>query len=152
MYIGDIESDSPSGSRPSSMHSEFLNKPGLAHSFTERQANQFVKINRASSQMDHLTFKATLLTDPSKCVMVEISRDSAILNLQRRIAEEMTNHFDLFKSLDGVRVFNITKVQNKKAVLALEEGVSSLLEDGEEILFELTSLNFWLRVNFRLLV
>ena len=61
-----------------------------------------------------------------------------------------TSHTDVFQSLDGVRAFNITKVQNKQLDLKDEFMVSDHLSDGEEVLFEIDSANFWLRIKFQL--
>ena len=59
-----------------------------------------------------------------------------------------TSHTDVFQSLDGVRAFNITKVQNKQLDLKDDFMVSDYLSDGEEVLFEIDSSNFWLRIKF----
>jgi hypothetical protein len=54
--------------------------------------------------------------------------------------------------LDGLRVFNITKPSSKKTQLPLESAVKTHFVDGEDFLFELDSFNFWLQVQFRLLL
>jgi hypothetical protein len=58
----------------------------------------------------------------------------------------MADKYDVFKSLDGLRAFNITKTVSKKAHLDLDSAVSDYFRDGEDFMFELTSFNFWLRV------
>ena len=59
-----------------------------------------------------------------------------------------TCHTDIFQSLDGVRAFNITKEKNKQLNLKEEFIISDYLNDGEEVLFEIDSSNFWLRIKF----
>ena len=93
--------------------------------------------------------KATLVTIPDRSVIVEVSETDTISNLQVIIGESMkTCHTDVFQSLDGVRAFNITKVQNKQLDLKEDFLVSDFLSDGEEVLFEIESFNFWLRIKF----
>jgi hypothetical protein len=60
------------------------------------------------------------------------------------------DNFELFKGLQLVRVFNLTRKRGKRMELPTEGLVGDYLIDGEEIYFRLESLNFWLKVEYRL--
>ena len=61
---------------------------------------------------------ATLVTDPNKRIVVEISETDTVRNLQVIIGEGMkTTHSEMFQSLDHVRAFNITMVKDKQVNL-----------------------------------
>lgn len=62
----------------------------------------------------------------------------------------MQDNFLLFKRLQNVRALNVTKKGGKRQELPLEGIISDHLKDGEEIYFQVESMNFWLKVNFRL--
>ena len=94
---------------------------------------------------------ATLVTDPNKRIVVEISETDTIRNLQVIIGEGMkTNHAEMFQSLDAVRAFNITMVKDKLLNLKDEFIASEYLQDNDEVLFEIDSANLWLKINFQL--
>ena len=62
----------------------------------------------------------------------------------------MQDNFQLFKTLDGLRAHNLSKKTKRLADLPETGTISDYLQDGEEIFFELSSINFWLKVNFKL--
>lgn len=62
----------------------------------------------------------------------------------------MQDNFLLYKNLQMVRALNITAKQGKRQELPLEDMVGQHLKDGEEIYFRVESMNFWLKVNFKL--
>ena len=49
-----------------------------------------------------------------------------------------------------VRALNITAKHGKRQELPLEDTVGMHLKDGEEIYFRIESMNFWLKVNYKL--
>ena len=70
------------------------------------------KANKAVGS--RISLKATLSTDPSKNIIVDIKIGDSLRNLQVLIGESMKTHFpDIFESLDGVRAFNITMEKDK---------------------------------------
>ena len=61
-----------------------------------------------------------------------------------------TNHAETFQSLDAVRAFNITMVKDKQVNLKDDFIAAEYLQDNDEVMFEIDSLNLWLRVKFQL--
>ena len=98
-----------------------------------------------------ITLKATLVTDPSKNIIVSVKVGDSLRNLQVIIGENMKTHYpDVFESLDGVRAFNITMKKDKFRVLKEWDIIDESFQDGDYVYFELDSLNFWLRIKFLL--
>ena len=65
-------------------------------------------------QAGGITLKATLVTDPTKNIMVEVKMGEKLRNLQVMIGEQMKQIYpEVFESLDSVRAFNITLEKNK---------------------------------------
>ena len=96
------------------------------------------------------TLKATLVTMRDRSVIVEVSETDTIGTLQVVIGESMKNSHIDFQSLNFVKAFNITKVSDKLLNLKEEYIVSDYLKPDEEVLFEIDSANFWLRIKFKL--
>ena len=116
-----------------------------------KKTNNFVQMNRAGNFSRKFMLLATLVTDPNKRIVVEISETDTVRNLQVIIGEGMkTNHAEMFQSLDAVRAFNITMVKDKLFNLKDEFLASEYLQDNDEVLFEIDSTNLWLKVNFQL--
>jgi hypothetical protein len=73
------------------------------------------------------------------------------------IAVKMESTYELFTSLSDVRVKHVRKhTINDNGVgggelLEKNDRVDDCLEDGEEVLFELSSEDIWLRIRFNLL-
>ena len=98
-----------------------------------------------------ITLKATLVTDPSKNIIVSIGVGDSLRNLQVIIGESMKTHYpDVFESLDGVRAFNITMKKDGFRVLKDEDIIDEIFQEDDHIFFEIDSLNFWLRIKFLL--
>ena len=138
-------------SRASSGHNdeeEYL----VGTSNMDYQQNQsYIQMNRKGKVSRKFMLKATLVTLPDKSVYVEVSENDTVGNLQVIIGENMkTAHTDVFQSLDGVRAFNITKVLNQQLNLKEDFLVSDYLDPDEEVLFEIDSANFWLKLKFQL--
>ena len=65
----------------------------------------------------------------------------------------MQQSYDLFNKLDMVRATSVIKASARATLnkaLALECEVKEHLADGDEVLFQIDSINFWLCVNFNL--
>ena len=123
----------------------------LIESSLNRKSENFVQMSRANKFTRKFMLLATLVTDPNKRIVVEISETETIRNLQVIIGEGMkTNHAEMFQSLDAVRAFNITMVKDKMFNLKDEFIVSDYLQDNDEVLFEIDSANLWLKINFSL--
>ena len=98
-----------------------------------------------------ITLVATLVTDTSKNIIVSVKMGDSIASLQVIIGENMKTHYpDVFESLDGVRAFNITMKKDKHRVLTERDTIDENFVDGDQIFFEINSLNFWLRIKFLL--
>ena len=98
-----------------------------------------------------ITLKATLVTDPTKNIIVSIAVGDSMRNLQVIIGESMKTHYpDVFEQLDGVRAFNITMKKDKFRVLNDSDVIDESFKDDDHIFFEIDSLNFWLRIKFQL--
>ena len=94
--------------------------------------------------------KATLVTMRDRSVIVTVSETDTIGNLQVIIGESMKNSHIDFQSLNFVKAFNITKVSDKLLNLKEDYIVADYLSPDEEVLFEIDSANFWLRIKFQL--
>ena len=99
-----------------------------------------------------IVIQATLVTDPTKRLMVEIASTQKISYLKLMIAEAMQDDFAMFSKLQNVRVLNLTKKNGKRQELPPEGIIGDHLIDGEEVYFKGDSLNLWLKINFRLFV
>ena len=99
-----------------------------------------------------IVVQATLVTDPTKRLMVEIASNQKISYLKLMIAEAMQDDFAMFSRLQNVRVLNLTKKNGKRQELPEEGLIGDHLIDGEEVYFKGDSLNLWLKINFRLFV
>jgi hypothetical protein len=66
------------------------------------------------------------------------------------IGEMLQDTFLEFNKLSMLRATNITKIQNKKFELPPDSLISDFLADGDEIMFFVDSINFWLKVNFKM--
>ena len=96
-----------------------------------------------------LTLGATLVTDPSKNIMIEVKFGDTLSYLQVVIGDQMkVSYPDQFDCLDDLRAFNITIERNKQRQLKEGDVIDDSFQDGDRIFFELNSTQIWLRVRF----
>ena len=96
-----------------------------------------------------LTLGATLVTDPSKNIMIEVKFGDTLSYLQVVIGDQMkVSYPDQFDGLDNLRAFNITIERNKQRQFAEGDVIDDSFQDGDRIFFELNSTQIWLRVKF----
>ena len=63
----------------------------------------------------HLTLRATLVTDPSKNIMIEVKMGDTLRYLQVVIGDQMKTTYPVeFENLDELRAYNITMEKNKQ--------------------------------------
>lgn len=94
--------------------------------------------------------KATLESDISKSVLVEVEESDTIKYFMKKIGERMESTYELYRNLRGVTAEFVIKKSNRQR-LEPDELVCAHLVDGEEILFELQSNDLWIRVRYNLL-
>ena len=98
----------------------------------DKTDTQFVQMNKIGNITRKIIIKAILVTDLKKRIFVETMASDTIRNLQVMIGIEMQSRFpDQFQSLDNVRAYNITKVNNKELELKETDLVSDYLEDED---------------------
>lgn len=154
MFIGrDSLSDSESNksSRSSSTTSGEQNDDEeilIAPEASYRDQNSYVQMNKSGNISRKFMLKATLVTMRDRSVIVTVSETDTIGNLQVIIGESMKNSHIDFQSLNFVKAFNITKVSDKLLNLKEDYIVADYLSPDEEVLFEIDSANFWLRIKF----
>ena len=117
----------------------------------ERTDTSFVQMKKVGGITRKIMLSATLVTDPTKRILVETTVTDTIRNLQVIIGIEMQSRFqDQFQFLDNVRAFNITKEKDKFLEFRDSDLVGDFLDDEDHVYFEISSSNFWLHVNFKL--
>lgn len=94
--------------------------------------------------------KALLESDHHKSFLIEILEKDTISSLKKRIGELMELNYEAYSGLKNLQASRIIK-KGALTFLQDEELVKSVLNDGEEILFELESNDLWLQVVFHLL-
>jgi len=70
-----------------------------------------------------------------------------MLYLMTRIGEKMEKHYPLYKNLRDLKA---TKLIHKSTMATLPKfsRISKYLKDGDEVLFDLRSFDFWLKIKF----
>ena len=71
----------------------------LNASLTSEQKNMYIQKQGNDKAHARVVIKATLVTDPQKRILVEISSRDKISHLQLIIAEMISDHFQVFENL-----------------------------------------------------
>lgn len=101
--------------------------------------------------------KATLESDTHKSFLLQIhNKDETIATLKKKIGEKMSSTYEMYK---GLRNLQACKIVRKLVINSLlqtiivnndSDTVMTVLQDGEEIFFELESEDLWLQVAFHM--
>ncbi|CDW82427.1 UNKNOWN [Stylonychia lemnae] len=93
--------------------------------------------------------KATLESDHQKSFLIDIQENDTILTLKKRIGEIMESSYELYRNLRNVQASQIIR-RSTQAFLDDSDLVIDVLQDNEEIYFELESHDLWLHVVFNM--
>ena len=94
--------------------------------------------------------KTTMESDHHISFLLDILEQDTIKTLKKKIGELMDFNYDTYCGLRNLQASKIVKKQTNQ-VLMDDEIVKSVLSDGDEVLFELESLDLWLQVVFHFL-
>eukprot|EP00347_Sterkiella_histriomuscorum_P017278 403349996 len=93
--------------------------------------------------------KATLESDPHKNFLVDLQESDTILTLRKKIGEIMECSYEQYRNLRNIKASYIrTKFMQHR--LNDNDKASDVLEDNDEVLFELESQDLWLNVLFNM--
>ena len=101
--------------------------------------------------------KATLESDTHKSFLLQINnKDETIATLKKKIGEKMGSTYEMYKGLRNLQASKIVRklvINNLQQTLVVSndsDTVMTVLQDGEEIFFELESEDLWLQVAFHM--
>lgn len=101
--------------------------------------------------------KATLESDTHKSFLLQIhNKDETISTLKKKIGEKMGSTYEMYKGLRNLQANKIVRklvINNLMQTVTVNndgDTVMGLLQDGEEIFFELESDDLWLQIAFHI--
>lgn len=83
--------------------------------------------------------KATLISDFSKTVLVDVNGNDILKLVMAMISEKLKETYDIYNNLQGLRVTHLFKKHAKQQIEDLNQPINKVLKEGEEVYFDLTT-------------